>query len=155
MEEDFNLEPVLINEESYSTNLFGEKIVKEKEEVTPLASEVSKEFNIFSLTEVFSQRKKKEAWVLYQKALHAGLSPEEVFYKLFWQVKTLLLADKTKSAVEAGLKPFPYNKAKSALRNFKPGELENISRNLVSGYHRVRRGEGEMETLVERVILSI
>ena len=58
MEEDFNLEPVLINEESYSTNLFGEKIVKEKEEVTPLASEVSKEFNIFSLTEVFSQRKK-------------------------------------------------------------------------------------------------
>jgi hypothetical protein len=70
-------------------------------------------------------------------------------------VKTLLTAQKTNSVAETDMKPFPYNKAKSSLKNFKPGELEQMSEALVLGYHAVRRGEGEMETLVEKMLLRL
>lgn len=113
------------------------------------------EFNIFALTDAVGARKKKEAWVLCQKALTAGLSAEEIFFKIVWQVKSMLLASKTKNVGETDMKPFPYSKAKSFLKNFKPGELETLSENLVIGYHQARRGVGEVETLVEKTILKL
>ncbi len=164
--EEFNLEPVEIHPEAYATNLFGEPTVPESSSKN--SSDVSKEtwpefssklfgtgFNIFSLTDAVAARDKRQAWMLYQKALASGMAPEEVFYKIVWQVKTLLTAEKTKSVSETEMKPFPYNKAKSALKNFKSGELEELSESLVTGYHKIRRGEGEMETLVEKIILTI
>jgi uncharacterized protein YdaT len=53
------------------------------------------------------------------------------------------------------MKPFPYNKAKGFLRNFKEEEIEKFSENLIEGYHRARRGEGEIETLVEKTLLRL
>ncbi len=174
MEEDkneFNLGPVEIHPEAYATNLFGEPTAptssEEVENSRALpASGLRRDsnfstfsspgaFNIFSFTDAVAARDKRQAWVLYQKALSSGMAPEEVFYKIVWQVKTLLTALKTKSVAETEMKPFPYNKAKSGLKNFNPGELEKISESLVTGYHKVRRGEGEMETLVEKIILTI
>ena len=113
------------------------------------------EFNIFALTDALGARKKKEAWILYQKALAAGMSAEEVFFKLFWQVKSMLIALKTRSVEETDMKAFPYAKAKGFLKNFKPGELENLSEGLVLGYYQARRGKGEIETLVEKILLSL
>jgi len=113
------------------------------------------EFNIFALTDALGARKKREAWILYRKALAAGLSAEEVFFKLFWQVKSMLIALKTKSVEETDMKAFPYAKAKRFLKNFKPGELEKLSEGLVIGYYQARRGEGEVETLVEKILLGL
>jgi len=148
-----NLEPVEIHPELYSKNLFGEKIEVIEEEL--IGKEARAEFNIFALTDAIGERKKRDAWVLYQKALASGLVPEEVFYKLQWQVKSMLVASKTKSAVEAEMKPFPYNKARGFLKNFRTSELSNFSTELVAGYHQVRRGVGEMETLVEKILLKL
>jgi len=67
----------------------------------------------------------------------------------------MLLAGCTKSAEEADMKPFPYSKAKSFLKNFKPNELEKLSEALVVGYHQARRGEEEIETFIEKTILSL
>lgn len=164
--EEFNLEPVEIHPEAYATNLFGE-VISAEEDLFKKSSDVPSEawpdfshksssaFNIFSLTDAIGARQKRDAWVLYRKALASGMVPEEVFYKLVWQVKTLLVAEKTKSVSETEMKPFPYNKAKGYLKNFKSGELEKLSLELVNGYHRIRRGEGEMETLVERFLLKL
>jgi len=113
------------------------------------------EFNIFALTDALGARQKKEAWILYQKALRAGLTPEEIFFKIVWQVKSMLIASRTKDVGETDMKMFPYNKAKSFLTNFKPGELEKLSESLVIGYQRARRGEAEIETLVEKLLLSL
>lgn len=156
-EENFELEPVEIHPEMYGSNLFGEKIapLKKEEEEDLIGTQARAEFNIFALTDAIGARKKRDAWVLYQKALASGMVAEEVFYKLVWQVKTMLIAEKTKTAIEADMKPFPYNKAKGFLKNFKSGELQNISEELVSGYHRARRGEGEIETLVEKMLLRL
>lgn len=163
--EEYEIEPVEIHPEAYATDLFGASPKEIASSFTlsmgaPTASESlsaapSSQFNIFSLTDAIGARQKRDAWVLYHKALASGMVPEEVFYKLVWQVKTLLTAQKTKNVAETEMKPFPYNKAKGYLKNFKPGELEKLSAELVGGYHRVRRGEGEMETLVERFLLKL
>lgn len=156
---EIEIEPVEIHEEFYSTNLFGEPTGGErqglKSDSQGLALKSRPEFNIFALTDAIGSRNKREAWVLYHKALASGMVPEEVFYKLVWQIKTMMLASKTRSPEEADMKSFPYNKAKGFLRNFKPGELEKISENLVRGYHEVRRGNEETETFVEKTLLGL
>jgi DNA polymerase III delta subunit len=156
IEKELELEPVEIHEELYSANLFGEKVeVKEEEEGDVVGPKARPEFNVFALTDAIGSRNKREAWVLYHKALASGLVPEELFYKVQWQVKTMLLATKTKTAEEADMKSYPYSKAKGFLKNFKPGELEKLSEDLVRGYHEVRRGNEETETFVEKTLLSL
>lgn len=153
--EEFELESVEIHPEMYSANLFGEKVIVKVEEEDLIGPKARGEFNVFSLTDAIGARKKRDAWVLYQKALASGMVPEEIFYKLVWQVKTMLVANKTGSAEEADMKSYPYSKAKGFLRNFKNGELEKLSEDLVLGYHAARRGEGEIETLVEKTLLHL
>lgn len=156
---DIELEPVEVHEEFYEKNLFGETVnivLNKKDENEDLIGPKARgEFNIFSLTDAIGARKKRDAWVLFQKALASGMVAEEVFYKLAWQVKTMLIASRTESALEADMKTFPYNKAKSFLRNFKDGELNRLSQTLVKGYHQVRRGQGEMETFIEKFLLGL
>ncbi len=112
-------------------------------------------FNVFAFTDAIGERNKKNAWILYTKAIMNGMVPEELFWKVVWQVKTLLLADKTKSAAESGLNPYVFQKAKSNLRKWKKGELEKISEDLVLGYHEARRGGEEIGSVVEKLVLSL
>jgi DNA polymerase III delta subunit len=141
----------------FQQDIFGNtvKVILETEEIDVLGPQARSEFNIFALTDAIGARKKRDAWVLYQKALLAGLSPDEVFFKLFWQFKTMLLASRTKTAQEAEMKDYPYSKAKGFLQNFKPGEVEKLLESLVAEYHQARRGEGEIETAVEKIILRL
>ncbi len=148
-----------MTEEFYHKDIFGTVVdaspsALEDIEKMPLDKK-GKEFNIFFLTDALGARNKKEAWVLYQKALLAGVSAEEIFFKFFWQVKSMLLASKTKSVLETDMKPFTYNKAKGFLKNFKQEELEKLSEDLVTGYILARRGEGEIETLIEKLLLGL
>jgi hypothetical protein len=147
--------------EFYHKNIFGDVVdiepsleeVDEEERI--LYDKKGKEFNIFALTDAIVSRKKKDSWVIYQKALAAGLVAEEIFWKVVWAVKTLMLAKNTKSAKDADMKDYPYMKAKSALKNWKDGELEKLSESLVIGYHNARRGEGEIDTLIEKTLLKL
>lgn len=154
--EEFNLEPVEIHPEMYGQNLFGETVtaMAEKEE-DMIGPKARGEFNIFAFTDAIGNRNKREAWVLYQKALASGMVAEEIFFKVFWQVKTMLLASRTRSAEEADMKAYPYSKAKGFLKNFKEGELEKFSEDLIRGYHEVRRGNEETETFVEKMLLKL
>lgn len=149
-----------MEEEFYHKDLFGTVVdinlseVEEDDEKLPVDKR-GREFNIFALTDALGARDRKRAWIIYQEALAVGLSAEEVFFKIVWQVKSLLIASRTKSVAETDMKAFPYSKAKGYLKNFKPGELEQLSENLVTGYYKARRGEGEVETLVEKTILGL
>ena len=113
------------------------------------------EFNIFSLADAFGRRDKKNLWTLYQKAIMREIPAEEISGVLFWQLKSMILAEKSKNADEAGIKPFVYSKAKAFARNYKEDELKNISSELVSIYHDSHRGMGEFEMALERFILGI
>ncbi|MGB3922026.1 MAG: hypothetical protein WBL19_01925 [Minisyncoccia bacterium] len=146
-----------MRDEFYHKDLFGAVVdfSPKEEEEKPLFDKKGREFNIFILTDALGARNKKEAWTLYQKALAAGVSVDEIFFKIFWQVKSMLLASKTKGVAETDMKPFPYNKAKGYAKNYSPEELENLSQSLVEGYLLARRGEGEIETLLEKILLKL
>lgn len=146
--------------EYYEQNLFGEKVKVdlEEEEGDSFVSEGEEykgAFNVFSLTDSVGERDKRKSWTLYQKALASGMSGEEVFWRIVWIVKTMLLVSKTQSAEEAEVKPFVYSKTKTFLKNWKPEELEKLSMSLVTGYHDARRGLVEIETLLEKILLTL
>lgn len=148
-----------MTDEIYHKDLFGAvvdvnlSVVEEDEKL--VGPTTRPDFNVFALTDAIGARDKRRAWTLYMQALAAGLVAEEVFFKVVWQVKSMLIASKTKSVAETDMKEFPYSKAKGFLKNWKDGELEKLSEDLVIGYQNARRGEGEMETFVEKTLLSL
>ncbi|GMQ95357.1 MAG: hypothetical protein BMS9Abin13_470 [Patescibacteria group bacterium] len=113
------------------------------------------EFNIFSLTDALGRKDKKQAWVLLQKAIKKGVSPEEAHGILFWQVKNMMIARSSSSAADAGLNPFVYKKALSFSNNFNDHELTSLSSSLVDMYHNARRGGAELSVALEKFILSL
>ena len=145
-------------EDFYHKNIFGEVVDIDFAEETEASEEVKarrSDFNVFSLTDAVGARDKKNSWVLYQKALASGMVAEEIFWKIFWIVKAMLIASKTKSYEETDMKEFPYKKAKGFSKNFSDEELKNLSETLVIGYHNARRGIGEIETLIEKILLGL
>lgn len=114
---------------------------------TPLPS-------VFSLTDAFVSGDRKKTWVLYRTFIEEGVAPEEIHGALSWQVRALVLASKTNSAAESGLKPFVFTKAKRASARIPSEQAEQMSRELVSVYHRARKGEGELVDLLEMFLLK-
>lgn len=112
-------------------------------------------FNVFAMADALSRKDKRLLWVLLQEARQVNLATEEIIGVLWWQLKTLRLAKLTKSAVEAGVKDFPYNKAKRALSNFREGELENISAKLLKLYHDGHSGRRDIDLALEEWVLTI
>lgn len=112
-------------------------------------------FNTFALGDALGSKDKKSLWVGYLEALRAGVSAEEICGVLFWQVKNITLAMYTKSASESKLSPFVDSKARKFAKNFTKEELKEISSALVDATEKVRNGEGEMEVLLERVVLRV
>ncbi len=111
--------------------------------------------DFFEFADALGKRDKRGLWVLYQDALAEQVPAEEVHGIFFWQVKSMLLAKKCKTADEAGMKPFPYQKSKEYSRNFKDGELENISSKLVVMYHEAHRGNMDFFVALEKFILKL
>lgn len=112
-------------------------------------------FNAFALADSLLQKNKKLLWMQLQEARAAGLSAEELIGTLWWQLKLLQLAERTASATEAGVKDFPYNKAKRALPNFKPGEIRTLSNQLLMVYHDGHAGRRDISLGLERWVLTL
>ena len=112
-------------------------------------------FNVFALSDALARRDKKALWVLFQQAVHAGISPEELAGTFMWQIKSMRLVSRTKSAEEAGLKPFVYTKAQRALAKFTPEEIDGMSRELIALYHDARLGKRDMDIALERFVLAL
>lgn len=117
--------------------------------------EATKHFNTFSLAEALAQKDRKKLWVLLQEAKLNGMREEEIIGMLWWQLKALRLAKLTNSAVEAGMKEFPYDKAKRALVKFSEGEVESLSQSLLQVYHRGHAGLSELDLALEEWTLTI
>lgn len=113
------------------------------------------DFNVFSLTDAFGRRDKKNLWVLFQKAVASGAVPEEIHGILFWQLKSMLVVSTTKTAGEAGVMPFVFTKAKSFLKNYSEEELRELSSKFVSLYHDSHRGIHDFEIALERFVLTL
>lgn len=107
----------------------------------------------FALVDAMQAGDRKRAWILYRELVSHGVSAEEVHGTLAWAARGVVLASNTKSADEAGMKPYPYGKAKDVARRLRPGEAEVQSSELVRLYHDARMGRGSLEDLVEIYLL--
>lgn len=119
--------------------------------------------NIFHLTDAFGRKDKRGTWVLYQKALLSGLPAEEIFWKLSWQVKNILLVKRMSEELrksieeiikESELKPFVVRNCLNFAKNFEVEKLNALYLELVDIYHKVRKGKTDFDTSVEKFLLS-
>ena len=109
--------------------------------------------NSFELVDAVQAGDRKRAWILYRQCMANGASAEEVHGTLAWAARGVVLASKTKNADEAGMKSFPYDKAKRVARTLTPALAEAQSAELVALYHDARMGRGSLEDLLEVYLL--
>lgn len=135
------------------------KVEKNSEKVQEFAlketGEVKDEFKIFTLTDALGRRDRKSLWMLYQGAKNADVEDEQIHGILFWQIKNMLLAQKSKTAKEAGLNPFVFSKAQGFGKNYRDGELSKMSSQLIHLYHDARKGIHDLDVALEKWILGI
>ncbi|MDR3557992.1 MAG: hypothetical protein P4L61_00515 [Candidatus Pacebacteria bacterium] len=132
--------------------------VQEFEETSAqkMATASSKErFNVFSLAEALGKRDRRNLWVLYRRALLENISPEEIHGTLFWQAKSIALARQAKSAKEAGIKEFPFSKAKAYASNFSEKESSELLSRLIHISHDSRRGLSDISLALEELALTV
>ena len=111
--------------------------------------------NIFSVTDGLLQKDKKRLWISYIDLLGKGSGAEEIHGILFWQIKNMILATKTKNLSEAGLSPYVYKNSLTGSRKYKEDELLEMSSDLVGMTHKVRQGQGDLEIMLEKWILTL
>lgn len=144
------------------SDLWGASKEIEKYQLGSSASKLSETpaYNPFVICDAFAEKNKVKTWIIYQRALRQGIPAEEVFFKILWQIKNLLLVKKLINAEvsdvskESGLKPFVAGKAIKAAKNFTEEELINYSYEMLKIYHKERRGESELPIEFEKFILS-
>jgi DNA polymerase III delta subunit len=108
-------------------------------------------FNVFHIVDAISEKDRSRAWLLFQKALFLGFDPEEVFWKIVWQIKNLMLVKKNC----LNLHPYVFKKINAASRFFTEEELSRCSLELINLYHNSRRGLVDMETGVEKFLIKL
>ncbi len=119
------------------------------------------EVNIFNITDAVAAKDRSRAWFLFQKALLAGIDSEEIFWKIVWQIKNLLLLKKLlflpeKKIVETTrLHPYVVKKSLSAARHYTEEELARFSSELIDLYHNARRGLADFDIGLEKIIIKL
>lgn len=112
-------------------------------------------YNSFALADALLARDKRLLWMKLSDAQVHGISAEAIIGILMWQLKLLRLALKTVTADEAGVAPFPYQKAKRGLSAFKSGEVEALSRSLLALYHDGHSGVVDLDAGLEAWVLNM
>jgi DNA polymerase III delta subunit len=112
-------------------------------------------FNIFTLADALLRKDKKNLWLLYCESLRCGHTPEEVIGTIWWQLKILRTAAITSNFEEAGVKEYPYNKAKRSLSNFSTNEINTLMFNLLLVYHQGHSGEKDIAIGLEEWVLQV
>lgn len=110
--------------------------------------------NPFALADAVGKRSAKEAWIEFSRARFSGAEAEELHSRIWGKVRDMI-ASKNSTAIELGLHPFVYKKAKADLNNWSKEKLENFVQELLAIYHRSRTGSESLEVALERTLLSI
>jgi hypothetical protein len=137
-------------------------LAADKKAITKFASVVEEykksadaKFNPFAMADALAVRDKRSLWLVYQEAKANNLSAEEIIGTLWWQLKSIRLAAAAKSADEAGMKDYPYKKAKSALNTFKIADVEKCTRKLLKLYHDGHKGLRDLDIALEEWVLTL
>jgi DNA polymerase III delta subunit len=130
------------------------KYAKHAASCTEYMAPKNERFNTFAMADALANKDRRQLWVLLQSAKQQGLPAEEIIGMLWWQLKALRLADITTTASEAGMKEFPYNKAKRAVTKFAPDEVTALSQSLLELYHAGHAGLRDIDLALEQWVLD-
>ena len=111
-------------------------------------------FDTFRLANALAERNKRALWIISQEAKVAGISTEELIGILWWQLKMIRLTQITSSASEAGVKDYPYQKAKQAAQHYPPERIIELMRTLLMVYHDGHGGVRDIDRALESWILN-
>ena len=112
------------------------------------------DLNIFSITNGLINKDKKKLWISFVDLLRKGAGAEEIHGILFWQIKNMIIASRSKNISETGLSPFVYQNAISGSKKYNREELQKMANDLVEMTHKVRIGMGELDFMLEKWILA-
>ena len=90
-------------------------------------------FNVFGITDAYSNKDKITTWILYRNGINSNIEPEAIAGVIFWKIKTMIL---------------------NGSRVFSKDELKKQSSSLVSLYHKAHKGESDFTVSLEQFILS-
>lgn len=121
----------------------------------------AQEFNLFAVSDAVAERNRSKAWILMNEAMMAGVAAEEIFFKILWQIKTLMIVKRLdilkikNPEKESGLHPFVYKKTLTGAQKFSEKDLADFSFELLRIYHDSRRGREDLAIGTEKFLLGI
>lgn len=119
------------------------------------APKSGKEFNPFALADALADRDRKRLWLLWTENIRGGAAADELFWRLAWQVKVMLLVGVSSAQEKLDLKPFVESKARRALKNWPLSELKKLYSDLTEAYHHTYHDSDDFSFRLEKIILNI
>lgn len=112
-------------------------------------------YNPFALQDAIGEKSAKKAWLEYEKLRFSGIEAEDLIHKITAKVRDMAAIVAGANKEDLGMKDYPYNKSKRDAKNWKPEDLKNFYSKLIEIYHRSRMGGDELDTALEKILLSI
>lgn len=115
----------------------------------------------YKLTDAIFEKKKRLALNVFYTMLSRGISEEEIFWQLWWQLKALFLISNRKeeklSAIEkkTGFHPYVIKKCLDYSRFFSREQTEEMLKNLILSYQCSKLGFRELNNEIELFILKV
>ncbi len=128
----------------------NEKIDQEKTKKETIFS-----YNPFALQDAIGEKNIKNIWIEYQKLIFDGVEPEELIYKIINKVRDMLSIKRGATALDLGIKDYPFSKSKKDLKNWEEKDLEDFYTKLVFIYHNSRMGGDEIGPALEKALLKL
>ena len=112
-------------------------------------------YSPFALQDALGEKNIKKIWLEYQKLILADVEPEDLIHKIISKVKDLVFIQKGATALDLGIKDYPFNKSKRDLKNWKPEDLQSFYTKLVLAYHQSRMGGESLGLALEKILLNV
>lgn len=140
-------------------NLFKEYegIFTKEAETSEVAEKKERVFGYspFALQDAIGEKNAKKIWIEYERLKFAGIEVEDFVHKIISKVRDMLAISRGASKEDLGIKSdYPYNKSKKDLKNWKEKELEDFYTKLVEAYHHSRIKGDDLDTAIEKIILT-
>lgn len=116
--------------------------------------------NPFALADAVTSGDPRKAYAVYHKHLAAGVSAQELFWKLWWQAKVLVCVRAFEGASadvikeKTGLHPFVIQKASRGVALLGPQKIESLLDSLFAAWRDARADTTDLSSHIERILLK-
>jgi hypothetical protein len=133
-----------------------EGVFQEKEEESKKAEAFGYTYKPFALQDAVGEKSAKKAWIEYMKLRTGGILAEDLIFKITSKARDMLAIIKGATKEDLGIaKDYPYDKSKRDAKNWQEKSLVEFYTKLVETYHYSRTRGDDLDTNLEKLLLSI